>query len=118
ALEGITANVVEPILFGHGTGVTPMALLVAAAFWTWVWGPIGLVLSTPLTVCLVVLGQHVPRLKFFALLLGNQPPLKPHASYYQRLLSKDLDEAKQIAVNYASANGPENAFDDVLLPAL
>jgi predicted PurR-regulated permease PerM/CheY-like chemotaxis protein len=117
-LELVTANVVEPLLFGHGTGVTPIALLVAAAFWTWIWGPLGLVLSTPLTVCLVVLGQHVRRLRFLALLLGDEPALKPHASYYQRLLARDQEEAKQVAAEYAQASGPENVYDDVLLPAL
>jgi predicted PurR-regulated permease PerM/CheY-like chemotaxis protein len=118
SLELITANVVEPLLFGHGTGVTPIALLVAAAFWTWIWGPIGLVLSTPMTVCLVVLGQHVPRLRFLALLLGNQPALEPHVRYYQRLLAHDAEEAKQVAQAQAKASGLESAFDGVLLPAL
>lgn len=117
-LDLITANVVEPLLFGHRTGVTPIALLIAAAFWTWVWGPIGLVLSTPLTVCLVVLGQHVPRLKFFTLLLGDRPPLEPHLSYYQRLLAKDEDEAEQVVLEHVKARGLENVYDDVLLPAL
>jgi predicted PurR-regulated permease PerM len=117
-LELVTANVVEPLLIGHGTGVSPIALLVAAAFWTWVWGPLGLVLSTPLSVCLVVLGQHVPRLRFFALLLGDEPALEPHISYYQRLLARDEAEARQVAADYAKASGQENVYDDVLLPAL
>jgi hypothetical protein len=117
-LELVTANVVEPLLFGHGTGVSPIALLVAAAFWTWIWGPLGLVLSTPLTVCLVVLGQHVPRLRFLAVLLGDEPPLEPHVSYYQRLLARDREEAKQVAAEHAKTTGPEHVYDDVLLPAL
>jgi hypothetical protein len=91
---------------------------VAAAFWTWVWGPVGLVLSTPLTVCLVVLGQHVPRLKFLALLLGDEPPLEPHVIFYQRLLARDPIEAKALAVSYAMQHGLEKTCDDVLLPAL
>ena len=117
-MDLVVGNAVEPLLFGHSTGVTPIALLVAAAFWTWVWGTIGLVLSTPLTVCLVVLGQHVPRFRFFALLLGDQPPLEAHVSYYQRLLSKDVKEAKEIASDHAKAHGAEKVFDDVLMPAL
>jgi predicted PurR-regulated permease PerM len=117
-LDLVTANVVEPLLFGHNTGVTPIALLIAAAFWTWIWGPIGLVLSTPLTVCLVVLGQHVPRLKFFQVLLGDQPALEPHVSYYQRLLARDVVEAGRVAAAYAKVHGLENVYDDVLLPAL
>jgi predicted PurR-regulated permease PerM len=117
-MELLTANVVEPVLFGHSTGVTPIALLVAAAFWTWIWGPVGLILSTPLTVCLVVLGQHIPRLHFFTLLMGSQPPLKPHVNYYQRLLAKDVKEATQVAITHAKAEGLARLGDDVLLPAL
>lgn len=118
SMDMVVGNVIEPLLFGHRTGVTPIALLVAAAFWTWVWGTIGLVLSTPLTVCLVVMGQHVPRLRFFALLLGDKPPLETYVSYYQRLLSRDVHEATQIAADYAKTHGPDNVYDDVLLPAL
>jgi predicted PurR-regulated permease PerM len=117
-LDLVTANVIEPVLFGHNTGVTPIALLIAAAFWTWIWGPIGLVLATPLTVCLVVLGQHAPRLRFLAVLLGTESPLKPHLNLYQRLLAKDLAEAKQVAIEHAKAHGLESLCDDVLLPSL
>jgi predicted PurR-regulated permease PerM len=117
-IDVATANVVEPLLFGRSTGVTPIALLIAAAFWTWIWGPIGLVLSTPLTVCLVVLGQYVPRLSFFALLLGDKAALEPHASYYQRLLAKDQDEALHVVAEYARTKGPDQIYDGVLLPAL
>ncbi len=117
-MDLVVANAIEPLLFGHRTGVTPIALLVAAAFWTWVWGPIGLVLSTPMTVCLVVLGQHVPQFRFFALLLGDEPPLETHISYYQRLLSRDVEESRQIALNYAKTKGQELACEDVLMPAL
>jgi predicted PurR-regulated permease PerM len=117
-LELGTANVAEPLLIGHGTGVSPIALLVAAAFWTWVWGPIGLVLATPLTVCLVVLGQNFPPLRYFALLLGNAPALEPHIAYYQRLLAHDAHEARQIADKQAQECGLEHVCDDVLLPAL
>ncbi len=117
-LDAVTSNVVEPLVFGHSTGVTPVALLVAAVFWTWVWGPIGLVLSTPLTVCMVVLGQHVPRLRFLSLLLGDQPALAPSVSYYQRLLAGDPEEAKTVADDYARLAGADRVPDDVLLPAL
>jgi predicted PurR-regulated permease PerM len=117
-LDLLTANVVEPLVFGHRTGVTPIALLVAAAFWTWIWGPIGLILATPLTVCLVVLGQHIPRLHFFTLLMGSQPLLKPHVNYYQRLLAKDVEEATQVALAYAKTGGLGSLCDDVFLPAL
>ena len=118
ALEMVTANVAEPLLFGHSTGVSAVALLVAAVFWSWVWGPIGLVLSTPLTVCMVVLGQHVPRLHFLSLLLSDQPPLPPHASFYQRLLAGDLKEALAIAQAEAAAEGIDQLPDRVFLPAM
>jgi predicted PurR-regulated permease PerM len=117
-LDLTTANVVEPLLFGHSTGVTPVALLIAAVFWTWVWGPLGLVLSTPLTVCLVVLGQHVPRLRFLSLLLGDQPALEPHLAYYQRLLAGDRNEALLVAEKYRLINGSDRLPDDVVVPAL
>src|SRR6185369_13331435 len=84
-LELITANVIEPLLFSHSTGVSQVALLVAAAFWTWLWGPIGLVLSTPMSVCLVVLGKYVPALRFFDVLLGDAPALSPGQAFYQRI---------------------------------
>ena len=113
-----TANVIEPLVFGHTTGVAPIALLIAAAFWSWLWGPIGLILSTPLTVCLVVLGQHIHRFKFLALLLGDQPALPPHASYYQRLLARDRTEALEVVSSYVKTHGLEKAFDEVFLPAL
>lgn len=117
-LDLVTANVIEPLLFGRSTGVSPIALLVAAAFWTWIWGPIGLVLSTPLTVCLVVLGQHVPRLTFLTLLLSDQPALPPHAAYYQRLLARDDKEAQDVIDQQVRERGRENVYDEVFLPAL
>jgi len=117
-LDLTTGNVIEPLLFGHSTGVSPVALLVAAAFWTWVWGPVGLVLSTPLTLCLVVLGQHVPRFRFLALLLGDRPALAPHVSYYQRLLAGDTAEAMLVARGYAAAKKVEHLPDGIFLPAL
>ncbi len=117
-LDLVTANVVEPIVFGHGTGVSPIALLVAAAFWAWVWGPIGLLLATPLTVCLVVLGQYVPRLGFLTLLLGNTPALPPPAQLYQRLFARDKREATQRVAEYAALQGLEGVFDDMVIPAI
>ncbi len=117
-LDLITANVIEPLLLGHSTGVSPVALLVAAVFWTWVWGTIGLVLSTPLTVCLVVLGQHVNRLKFLSLLLGDQPALEPSVSYYQRLLAGDMKEASVLIRDFVRANSLNKAPDEIIVPAL
>ena len=85
-LELIAGNVIEPRLYGRSMGVSEVALLVAAALWSFLWGPIGLILSSPLTVCMVVLGKYVPQLKFLDVLLGDEPPLDAQVTFYQRLL--------------------------------
>ncbi len=117
-LELVWNNAVEPWLYGRSIGVSVVAMLIAAAFWTFLWGPIGLVLSGPLTVCLVVLGKHVPELEFFAVLLGDVPALDPDVSYYQRLLARDQDEAAQLVLAHAKASPPEQVYDELLVPAL
>lgn len=117
-LELITNMLVEPLVYGRGMGVSQAALLVAVAFWTWFWGPVGLVLASPLTVCLVVLGRHVPFLKFFDTMLGDRPALEPPMRYYQRLLARDQDEAAELAESLAHELGNAVVFDDVLIPAL
>ncbi len=117
-LELIHANVIEPMVFGRSIGVSELALLVAAAFWTWLWGPMGLILSTPMTACLVVLGRHVPALEFLALLLGDEPVLEKPVIYYQRLLAKDPDEAADLVEECLKEQPPDKVFDDVVLPAL
>ena len=117
-LELISNNVLEPWLYGASTGLSTVAILVATVFWTWLWGPAGLLLSTPLTVCIVVLGKHVAPLKFFDVMLGDQPALPPPASYYQRLLAGDRKEAADVVRQYAATNGADAVPDGVLLPAL
>jgi hypothetical protein len=117
-LELITANVVEPWLFGRSLGVSEVALLVSAAFWTFLWGPIGLVLSNPLMVCLVVLGKYVPQLEFLSVLVGDEPALEPEVSYYQRLLARDQDEATQLVLELVKSADPDRIYDEVLVPAL
>ena len=117
-LELSTAYVIEPWIFGHSTGVAPLALIVAAVFWAWLWGPIGLVLSTPLTACLVVLGRHVPRLEFLGVLLGAESAMDPECAYYQRLLARDQDEATDVVNVYLRTHPPETIYDAVLVPAL
>ena len=117
-IELITSNVVEPRLYGRSIGVSEVALLVAAALWAFLWGPIGLVLSSPLTVCLVVLGKYVPQLKFLDVLLGDEPPLDAHITFYQRLLARDQDEATQLVLAQAKASSPEQVYDEFLVPAL
>jgi predicted PurR-regulated permease PerM len=118
AIEMVTGNVIEPLLFGHNTGVSPVALLIAAVFWAWLWGPVGLLLATPLTVCLLVLGKFVPQLEIFDIFLGTDPPLDTEISYYQRLLARDEDEATELVESYLQSHPPESVYDDVLLPAL
>ena len=81
-------------VYGHSTGLSPVAVMIAAIFWTWLWGPIGLILSTPLTLCLVVLGRHFERLEFLDVMLGDRPALSPVESFYQRMLAGDPDEAR------------------------
>jgi predicted PurR-regulated permease PerM len=117
-LELVSNNVMEPWLYGRSIGVSEVALLIAAAFWTWLWGPIGLVLSTPLTACLAVLGRYVPHLEFFSVLLGDEPALETHVTYYQRLLAKDQDEATDLVEEYLKTHPAEEVYDRVLLPAL
>ena len=118
AIELLASNVAEPRLYGRSIGVSEVALLVAAAFWAFLWGPIGLILSSPLTVCLVVLGKYVPQLKFLDVLLGDEPPLDAHVTFYQRLLARDQDEATQLVLAQAKASSPEQVYDDFLVPAL
>jgi predicted PurR-regulated permease PerM len=117
-LEIATANFVEPVLFGQSIGVSEVALLVSAAFWAWLWGPVGLVLSAPMTVCLVVLGKHVPQLEFFDVLLGDAPALPDRLVFYQRLLSHDQDEAAALVEKFTLSNAPERIYDEFLIPAL
>ncbi len=117
-IELTAGNVIEPRLYGRSIGVSEVALLVAAAFWAFLWGPIGLVLSSPLTVCMVVLGKYVPQLKFLDVLLGDEPALDAHVTFYQRLMARDQDEATQLVLAQAKASSPEQVYDDFLVPAL
>jgi len=116
--ELLVSNIVEPFLYGAYTGLSSMAILLAAIFWTALWGPIGLVLSTPLTVCVVVIGRHVPRLGFLTVLLGDEPVLTPDTRYYQRLLAMDHEEAKRVLETYLKDKPLEDLYDSVLMPAL
>jgi hypothetical protein len=117
-LELTSNNLVEPWLYGSSTGLSPVAIIVAAIFWTWLWGPIGLLLSTPLTVCLVVLGRHVPQFAFLDVLLGSEPVLTPKESLYQRLLAGDPDEATERAEVFLEDKRLITFYDEVAIPAL
>jgi len=117
-IELVITNLVEPWLFGSSTGLSVVAILVSAVFWTWLWGPIGLLLSTPLTVIVVVLGKHVPQLRFLDVILGDEQVLKPSVRVYQRLLSQDQKEAGELVRAYRKEKGLERVYDRVMIPAL
>ncbi len=117
-LEVITANFAEPRIYGRHTGLSALAILVAAAFWTLIWGPVGLILSVPLTVCLVVIGRHVPSLEFLTVMLGDKPAIPPWTCLYQRLLARDEREAGEILETSLQNRSLEEAYDEVLIPAL
>jgi predicted PurR-regulated permease PerM len=111
--EGITGQVVEPMTYGSTTGLSPVAVLIVAVFWSWLWGPIGLILSTPLTLCLVVVGRHVKRLEFFDVLLGDRPALTPVETFYQRLLAHDPDEVQEQAEQLLQTRSLSAYYDGV-----
>ena len=117
-VETITGQFVEPLIFGHLTGLSPAAVVIAAIFWTWLWGPIGLLLSTPLTLCLVVLGRHVDRLEFFDVMLGDRPALTPAENFYQRMLADDPDEAQAQAELLLKERSLTSYYDEVALKGL
>ena len=117
-LQLIAGQVVEPLVYGRSSGLSPVAIVLSASFWTWLWGPIGLVLATPLTICLVVVGRHVDRLQFFDVLLGNQPALTPPQLVYQRMLAGDPIEASQQAQTYLEGASLQDYYDTILLNGL
>lgn len=117
-LELISNNVVEPWLYGSSTGISALAIIVAAIFWTMLWGPVGLFLSTPLTVCLAVVGRYMPQLRFLDILLGSAPALTDEERFYQRMLAGDSDEGADIAEHYLEEHSLSEFYDRVALPAL
>ena len=117
-LELFTNLVLETILYAGAAGVSQVALLISVAFWTWLWGPMGLLLATPLTVCLVVLGKHVPGMEFLGTLMADTPALAPEYNYYQRLLARDQSEAADLIETHMKASPPDSVYDALLLPAL
>ena len=117
-VEVLTGQVIEPLLYGHSTGLSPIAVIVSATFWTWLWGPVGLILATPLTVLLVVLGRHVERLEFLDVMLGDRPPLTGPESFYQRMLAGDPDEAVDQAEQFLKRASLTAYYDEVALKGL
>jgi predicted PurR-regulated permease PerM len=118
AFEPLLGNVVEPLVYGQSTGLSPVAVVLAATFWTWLWGPIGLLLATPLTVCLVVLGRHADRLEFLDVMLGDKPALTPPETFYQRMLAGAVDEASEQAEAYLDQHSLGDYLDEVGMPGL
>jgi predicted PurR-regulated permease PerM len=117
-LEPVVGQVIEPVLFSHSTGLSPVAVIASATFWTWLWGPVGLILATPLTICLVVLGRHVERLSFLDVMFGDQPPLSPAELIYQRMLARDPVEAAEQAQKFLKDRPLTAYYDEVLIEGL
>jgi len=117
-IETALNSFLEPIIYGKTTGVSALGLLVAAMFWTWLWGTLGLLLSTPLTVCLAVMGKYVPGLRFFATLLGEEADLEPYLRFYQRLVALDRDGATELIEDELKTNPRIKVYDEILIPSL
>ena len=116
--ELVVSQAVEPLVYGHSTGLSPFAVVVSAIFWSWIWGPVGLILSMPLTLCLVVLGRYVDRLAFLDVLLGDRPALTPAEAFYQRILAGDADEAQDQAEVLLKEHALSVYYDEVALKGL
>ena len=116
--EGLTGQIIEPLVYGHSTGLSAFSVIVAAIFWSWLWGPIGLILSTPLTLCLVTLGRHVDGLEFLDVLLGDTPALTPTEGFYQRILTGDVDEMQDEAERTLKQRSLSTYYDEVALKGL
>ena len=116
--ETVAGQIIEPLAYGHSSGLSPIAVITSATFWTWLWGPVGLILATPLTVCLVVLGRHVDRLAFLTVILGDQPALMPAELVYQRMLARDPVEASEQARMFLREKPLLAYYEQVLLEGL
>jgi predicted PurR-regulated permease PerM len=117
-VDTVVANFIEPLVLEKRTGVSALALLISALFWTWLWGPLGLVLATPLTVCAAVMGRHVPELSFLAIALGDEPGLNQEVNFYQRILARATKDAQRMAKRRAAETSLPETFDQLLIPAL
>lgn len=118
AMELVVGQIVEPMLYGHSTGLSPVAVVASVTFWTWLWGPVGLLLATPLTVCLVVLGRYVEKLRFLDVMFGDRPPLTTAEIFYQRMLAGDAGEALEQAETLLKAHALTTYYDEVALKGL
>jgi predicted PurR-regulated permease PerM len=118
SLDAFIGNLIEPLLYGRSSGLSPIAVVVSATFWTFLWGPIGLVLAVPMTICLVVMGRHVESLRFLEVMLGDEPPLSPPEVFYQRILAGDAAEEVRRAARVLRAKPPSAYYDDIALMGL
>jgi predicted PurR-regulated permease PerM len=116
--DQLLGGFIEPLVVGHRVGVSPIALLLAAIFWSWLWGPVGLLMATPITVCLTVAGEFIPALRVFSIMFGTEAPLEGYLSFYNRLLSRDRAGASAIADRYAEEHSMEATFNDLFIPTL
>jgi predicted PurR-regulated permease PerM len=117
-IEPVVSMIIEPMLFSQSAGTSKLAMLIAMAFWTWLWGPVGLLLAMPLTACLAVIAKNVPQLEFIAVLFGDEPMMQSSVAYYHRLLAMDSDEAEAIIEEQLRTHAVEHVFEQVLVPAL
>ena len=116
--EPAMGYIVEPLVYGQSTGLSPFAVILSTIFWSWLWGPVGLILAMPLTLCLVVLGRHVETFQFLDVILGDTPPLEPPQNFYQRMLAEDPDEALEQAEQYLREHSLTQYYDDVAMRGL
>ncbi|MGC4006536.1 MAG: AI-2E family transporter [Pirellulales bacterium] len=117
-IELLSNNILEPWIYGSNTGLSPLGIMVSALFWTWLWGTPGLILATPITACITVMGRHFPQFRFLNVLLSDQPPLPPSAVIYQRLLARDQEQVGDVIDTYLKEHGVERLYDEVLLPTV
>jgi hypothetical protein len=117
-LEPLVFLIAEPLVYRRTVGVSDVGLLISVAFWTWLWGGVGLVLAVPMTVCVVVLGKYIPGLEFMAILMGDESAMPADVAFYQRLLAGDADEASDLLEQARAERAPERVFDEVVMPAL
>ncbi len=118
AIDQVAAQFIEPFMVGRGIGISPVALLVSAMYWSWIWGPLGLLLATPLTACIKVLGDYIPALSFLSILLGSERPLEDHHDLYRKMLELDGDGARAVVFQYYGEHGFDETINDVIVPTV
>ncbi len=118
AIDQVAAQFIEPFMVGRGIGISPVALLVSAMYWSWIWGPLGLLLATPLTACIKVLGDYIPAFSFFSILLGSERPLEDYHDFYRKMLELDREGARALVIQYCDEHGFEATINDVIVPTV